>query len=161
MVALNLGGSRDMCKTGNIFDREGKPLTMKTGVISHPAPQSRPWGRFPICPAPQALYPAKSESLAKPKNNAKGTQDKIGFVPHFPCIFMKLNTIRAGKGPLDQTPNIQPLARNGYRPPPTWSHPPIKGLGHNNNIPSRCSPDGRPRYRTVLKSRRLTHHVDS
>jgi len=118
-------------------------------------------GQVPDLPSAAGAYPAKSESLAKPKNNAKGTQDKIGFVPHFLCIFMKLNTIRAGKGPLDQTPNIQPLARNGYRPPPTWSHPPMKGLGHNRDIPSRCSPDGRPRYRTVLKSRRLTHHVDS
>jgi len=65
------------------------------------------------------------------------------------------------KAGLDQTPNTQPLARNGYHRPPNWSHSGVKGLGHNKVILSRCSPDGRPRYRTVLKSRRLKHHVDS
>ena len=151
-----------MRKDRQIFDREGKPLTMKSSFV----PATQNWvhfasrsskqavGQVPDLPSAAGAYPAKLGSLATLEKHAKGTQDKIGFVPHFPCIFMKLNAISAGKGPLDQTSNPQPLARNGYRPPPTWSHQPMKSLGHNRDILSRCSPDGRPRYR-------LTHHVDS
>ena len=43
-------------------------------------------GQVPDLPSAADAYPAKSGSLATPEKNAKGTQDKIGFVPQSLCI---------------------------------------------------------------------------
>jgi hypothetical protein len=121
VVALDWEALRDMRKDRQIFDREGKPLTMKNSFV----PSTQNWvhfasrsskqavGQVPDLPSAAGAYPAKSGSLATPEKNAKGTQDKIGFVPHFPCIPMKLNAIRASKRA--SRPNIQPPASS-----PKW-----------------------------------------